>query len=56
VNAVGCDQQRAVVAACRLSGRLVDEFCPDAVRCLGPVAQMMTGENVFAAQPFDRGK
>ena len=55
VNAVGRDQKRAVMAAGRFSGRLVDEIGADAVRCLGPVAQMMAGENIFAAQPFGRG-
>ncbi|OIQ71926.1 hypothetical protein GALL_464530 [mine drainage metagenome] len=55
VDAVGGDQKRPVMAAGRLSGCLVDEFGAHAVRRLGPVAQMMAGENVFTAQAFGRG-
>ena len=46
---------RAVVAAGGLSGGLVDEIGANAVRCFGPAAQMMAGENVLSPQPFGGG-
>jgi len=55
VNAVGCDQQRAVVAPCGFAGGLVDEIGADAARGFRPVAKMMAGEDVLRTQPFGRG-
>ena len=55
VNAVGRDQQRAVMAARRSAGCLVDEVGADTARRLRPAVKMMAGENVFGPQPFGRG-
>src|ERR1700710_2173512 len=55
MDAVGCDQEPAVMAAGRLAGRLVDEIGAAAFRGFGPADKMMAGENVLRAQPFGRG-
>src|SRR5262249_4044725 len=33
----------------------IDETCANAMRCFSPIAQMMAGKDIFAAQPLDCG-
>src|SRR6202022_2320294 len=54
-NAAGGDQQGALMGPGRLACRLVDEISADAAGALGPVVEMMAGENVRRAEPFGRG-
>jgi hypothetical protein len=55
MDAVGGDQQRAIVSAGRLTRRLVDEVGAHAVRGLGPPDEVMTGKDVLPAQSLGRG-
>ncbi len=55
VNAVGGDQQFAFMGARGLAGRPVDEFGADAIGCFSPAGEVMTGEDILAAQPLGGG-
>ena len=55
VNAVGGDQDRAVVVAGRFPGCLVDEARTNAVRRFGPAAEVVAGEDILCAQPLNGG-
>ena len=55
MDAVGGDQDLAVVGTGGLAARSVDEVGADAVRRFRPAGQMMAGENVLRAETLDRG-
>ncbi len=55
MDAVGGDQQGAVVTPCGFSGGPVDEVGANALGSFRPPGDMMTGENVVGAQPFGHG-